>query len=112
MSSIIVPQILKYSYPVDSRLYRNAHRRASRWEKKKFGFRRYRELMYVIGNVIPKGELAGSHDKAGNTYISVKVPQRYWEQIEFHEQMELEFMADTSRAATIMADASRAATAR
>jgi len=82
----VVNKIKKAKYPMGSPKYREAHNEANRAEKKEYpkGY----EKMKSIDDRLPKGEYAGTHDKAGNIKVSKRVPKKERPEVARHEFVE------------------------
>lgn len=88
----IVSRIKSEGYPVSSPDYPRSHEEAQKYERQKYGKRRFKALEMIIKERIPKGELAGSHTKEGEILVSKKIPEEYHNQIVHHERFEHRFM--------------------
>lgn len=75
-------------YPRTSKNYSKCHSTANTYEKLKFGNKRFKELNKIINSDIPKGSLAGSHNKHGTIIISTSIPKKFRDQIAYHEYIE------------------------
>jgi hypothetical protein len=76
-------------YPVSSKKYPEAHRKADKAELKEYGTKRWDEVEKVAEDV-PEKELAGSHND--KLIVSKKVPERLRGQVLYHEKKEKEIM--------------------
>ncbi len=93
MNKIKIQQsISNKGYPTNNKCYTNAHKKANEAEIEKYGKKRFDELNTLINKILPKGELAGSHTKNGIIKRSDKIPKKYWKQIDFHEEVEINNM--------------------
>ena len=73
-------------YPLTSENYTECHREATRKEIEKFGLHKFHKLGILIPQH-PK-DLLGTNDIKGNIYISLLVPEKYREEVEYHEKCE------------------------
>ena len=88
----ITNRISNKGYPISSKCYRHAHRKANKEEKEQYGKQRFNKLNTIINKIIPNNELAGKHTKSGIIQLSSKIPKQYRNQIKFHELIEMNNM--------------------
>lgn len=86
---IVMDRISSSGYPVTSPDYPQAHMKADKFELSEYGKKRWKEVERV-GERIPRGQLAGSHN--GKIVVSKKVPEELRGQVLYHERKEKEIM--------------------
>lgn len=86
---LIMDRIPAEGYPVTSPDYPEAHKTADKAELSEYGKFRWDQVERV-GEKIPKGELAGSHN--GHIVVSKKVPEDLRGQVLYHEKQEKAIM--------------------
>lgn len=88
----IIDKILDKGYPITNKCYPQAHKQADKAEIKHYGKHKFNKLNKIINQTIPEGELARKHTKQGIIQLSSKIPQKYRNQVKFHELIELNNM--------------------
>jgi hypothetical protein len=74
-------------FPTHSKKYKEAHQKANKQEKEKFGKKAF-EALEKIDNKLSKHELAGKNTKSGKIEVSKKVPPKFRTEVAFHEKVE------------------------
>lgn len=87
-----VPSIPEEGFPVTGKGYHAGHKAGQEAEKDEYGEPRAKEFDKHINEVIPEGELAGSHTRDGKILISKKIDPEYHGQLIVHERTEHEKM--------------------
>lgn len=87
-----VSSIPAKGYPVEAECYKEGHQAGIDAEKRVYGEERYKELNEHIKEVVPEGELAGSHTEEGEILIHKNIDEKYHKQVILHEKTEHEYM--------------------
>jgi hypothetical protein len=83
---IVKPKLTDAGFPVHSRFYQQAHRKADVAEKARFpkGY----ERMKKVDKNLPARQLAGKNSKSGMIFVSAKVPKSLRKEVAYHESVE------------------------
>lgn len=85
---VVKPRLTDSSFPTHDEFYKEAHRIATKFEKRKYpkGFEELKHLDMKVS----KHELIGKNLKSGKIEVSKRVPKRLRNEVVYHEHIEHE----------------------
>lgn len=83
----VVSKLSDKGFPTHSSHYQQAHKKANKAEKEKFGVKQFKKLE-KIDKSVRKHELVGKNLKNGKIEISKKVPASLRNEVAYHEKVE------------------------
>jgi len=83
----VVGELSDKGFPTHAKKYKEAHEKANKAEKKKYGQKQFKEIE-KFDRKLHKHELSGKNLKSGKIEISKKVPAKYREEVAYHEKVE------------------------
>ena len=82
-------------YPITSKYYPECHKKANIEELKEFGMKKFKQVNAICMH--HPDELLGTNTIFDETFVSEIVPEKYRNQVDFHEKIEVKCMLKKRR---------------